>query len=64
MTTILLSRFLPDEICEYMMNLSGHIFRNKPELQFAIEIWCEDKQRAFKEYGDIRYRNIQIYLYI
>jgi len=55
MTTIVLSKVLPDEICEYIMNLSRHVFQNKKELRIAIKEWCENKRRAFKKYGDIRY---------
>ena len=55
MTTVLLSRILPDEISEYIIKLSIHVFENKEELQKAVDEWCDDKCIAFRKYGDIKY---------
>ena len=57
MTAVLLSRILPDEISEYIIKLSIHVFENKEELQKAVNEWCDDKRIAFKKYGDIKYWN-------
>ena len=57
MTTVLLSRILPDEISEYIIKLSRHVFKNKEELQKVVNEWCDDKCIAFRKYGDIRYWN-------
>ena len=55
MTAVLLSRILPDEISEYIIKLSIHVFENEEGLYNAVNEWCDDKRIAFRKYGDIKY---------
>jgi len=55
MTAVILSRILPDEISEYIIKLSIHVFENEQGLKMAVDEWCEDKCIAFRKYGDIKY---------